>query len=119
MTDQIQGSQLKPDQNKSDQNKSDTEDFLSSQEKTEVLKEACEECSGHHELDTSKGDFTTIAVGILMALICYSLIPPIVGIRLGDYSPVIVYGLFLVLVLFFWFLAEKIKAYRQSHHQNR
>lgn len=84
-------------------------------EKTERLKETCESCSGHKELDTSQGDFTTIAVGILLALAVYALIPAILGIRLGDYPKVIVYGGFLALVVIFWFIAEKVK----EHHQNR
>lgn len=86
-----------------------------SKEKKESLKETCEQCSEHQELDTSQGDFTTIAVGILLALAVYALIPAIFGIRLGDYPKVIVYGGFLVLVAIFWFMAEKVK----EHHQNR
>ncbi|MDY2629710.1 MAG: hypothetical protein SOW08_15595 [Lachnospiraceae bacterium] len=83
--------------------------------KTQELKTDCEEISGHHELDTSQGDFTTIAAGILMALAIYAIIPAITGIRLGDYPTVIVYGGFLVLVVVFWLLAEKIK----EHHQKK
>lgn len=85
------------------------------EEKTERFKETCESCSGHQELDTSQGDFTTIAVGILLALAVYALIPAILGIRLGDYPKVIVYGGFLALVILFWFLAEKFK----EHHQKQ
>lgn len=85
-------------------------------EKTGELKEACDQCGGHHELDTSQGDFTTIAVGILLALAVYAIIPAVSGIRLGDYPTVIVYGGFLVLVVLFWFIAEKIKEHRSSRH---
>lgn len=84
-------------------------------EKSEELKEACDQCGGHHELDTSQGDFTTIAAGIFLALAVYAVIPTVSGIRLGDYPTVIVYGGFLALVVFFWFIAEKIK----EHHRNR
>lgn len=84
---------------------------------TETLKETCESCSGHQELDTSQGDFTTIAVGILLALAVYALIPAIAGIRLGDYPKVLVYGGFLALVILFWFIAEKIKEFHQKKSQ--
>ncbi|MDD7388422.1 MAG: hypothetical protein PUG60_01935 [Lachnospiraceae bacterium] len=83
--------------------------------KTEELKEACDQCGGHHELDTSQGDFTTIAAGILLALAVYAIIPAVTGIRLGDYPTVIIYGGFLVLVVLFWFIAEKVK----EHHRRK
>lgn len=83
-------------------------------EKTEELKDACDQCGGHHELDTSQGDFTTIAVGILLALAVYTVIPAVSGIRLGDYPTVIVYGGFLLLVILFWFIAEKIREHRKD-----
>lgn len=83
--------------------------------KTEELKTDCEEISEHRELDTSQGDFTTIAAGILLALAVYALIPAITGIRLGDYPTVLVYGGFLILVVIFWLSAEKIK----EHHQKK
>lgn len=84
--------------------------------KTEELKQACGQCSEHHELDTSQGDFMTIAAGILLALAVYAIIPAVTGIRLGDYPTVIVYGGFLVLVIIFWFIAEKIKEHRQNRN---
>lgn len=84
--------------------------------KTEELKQACGQCSDHHELDTSQGDFTTIAAGIFLALAVYAIIPAATGIRLGDYPTVVVYCGFLALVLIFWFLAEKIKKYHRSRH---
>ena len=87
------------------------------EEKIDSLKEACGHTSEHQELDTSQGDFTTIAVGILLALGVYALIPAITGIHLGDYPTVLIYGGFLILVLVFWFLAEKIKAWRQKKHE--
>lgn len=82
---------------------------------TEELKEDCHSCcGGNHELDTSQGDFTTIAAGILLALAVYALIPRLAGIRLGDYPVVLVYGGFLALTVFFWFLAEKIKHHKKN-----
>lgn len=87
------------------------------EEKIDSLKEACGHTSEHQELDTSQGDFTTIAVGILLALGVYALIPAITGIRLGDYPTVLIYGGFLILVLVFWFLAEKIKTRIQKKHE--
>lgn len=84
--------------------------------KKEELKQACGQCSDHHELDTSQGDFTTIAVGILLALTVYAVIPAVTGIRLGDFPTVIVYGGFLILVIVFWFIAEKIKEYHRNRH---
>ncbi len=92
-------------------------DSMSAEEKVESLKEACGHTSDHQELDTSQGDFTTIAAGIFIALAIYALIPGITGIRLGDYPTVIVYGGFLVLVLIFWFLAEKVKEWLQKKNQ--
>lgn len=90
-------------------------DHQTDSNKTEELRTECEEISGHHELDTSQGDFMTIAAGILLALAAYAIIPAVTGIRLGDYPVVIVYGGFLILVVIFWFLAEKIK----DHHQKK
>ena len=99
-----------------DNKHSDSSPEKTVEEKSGELKEACDECGGHHELDTSQGDFTTIAAGILLALAVYAIIPAVSGIRLGDYPTVIVYGGFLVLVILFWFIAEKIKEYRRSRH---
>ena len=67
------------------------------------------EAHNQYELDTSQGDFTTIAAGIFLALVVYALIPLVTGLRLGDFSPVFVYGGFVALILIFWFIAEKIK----------
>lgn len=97
-------------------NYSDSAPDKTAEVKTEELKEACDQCGGHHELDTSQGDFTTIAAGILLALAVYAVIPAAAGIRLGDYPAVIVYGGFLVLVVFFWFIAEKIKEHHRRKH---
>ncbi|MDO5410615.1 MAG: hypothetical protein Q4F21_09210 [Lachnospiraceae bacterium] len=81
------------------------------EERIEELKEACHSCSNaeHQELDTSQGDFTTIAAGILLALAAYGIIPAVMGFRLGDLPTVVVYGGFLLLTVIFWFLAEKVK----------
>ena len=73
--------------------------------------------SEHHELDTSQGDFTTIAIGIFLALAVYAIIPSVTGLRLGAYPTVIVSGGFLLLVIVFWFFAEKIKEHRQKKHE--
>ena len=85
-----------------------------SDKKNEHLKETCESFDEHQELDTSQGDFTTIAVGILLALAVYALVPAILNIRLGDYPKVLVYGGFLVLAVAFWFIAEKVKEQRKK-----
>lgn len=83
----------------------------------ESLKEACGECGGHRELDTSQGDFTTIAVGILLALVVYSVVPGMLGIRLGNFPKVFVYGGFLILVVVFWTVAEKVKEYLKNRER--
>lgn len=70
---------------------------------------ACGECGGEGHLDTSQGDFTTIASAIFIALAIYAIVPRIIGIRLGDLPIVIVYLVFVALVVIFWKIAETIK----------
>lgn len=89
----------------------DQEEF---KKKAEELKESCSHCN--EELDTSQGDFRTIAAGIFAALFVYAVIPPILEIRLGDLPTVIVYLGFVAITVGVWFLAEKYKEYR---HKNR
>lgn len=83
-------------------------------EKQEEMKANVEEAGGHKELDTSQGDFMPIAAGIICALAIYAIIPAVTGIRLGDFPTVIVYCGFLILVLIFWFIAEKIKEKKKN-----
>lgn len=84
-------------------------------QKTQDLKESCSHCD--EELDTSQGDFRTIAAGIFAALFVYAIIPPLTGIRLGDLPVVVVYLGFVAITVVVWFLAEKFKAHRQKQSQ--
>lgn len=81
------------------------------EKKSAELKESCSHCN--EELDTSQGDFRTIAIGIFVALCVYAIIPPLTGIRLGDLPVVVVYLGFVAITVGVWFLAEKYK----EHHQ--
>ena len=91
------------------------EDIMNEQEiekKTEELKESCSHCS--EELDTSQGDFKTIAIGIVAALAVYAIVPNLLGIRLGDYPTVFVYLGFVAITVVVWMIGEKIKEMKKK-----
>lgn len=82
------------------------------EKKTDELKESCSHCS--EELDTSQGDFKTIAIGIIAALAVYAIVPNLLGIKLGDYPTVFVYLGFVAIVVVVWMIAEKVKEIKKK-----